>query len=96
MVLYQTSKKSLRIFQKLISCFLITNLSLSSFETRDHIVSLEKILGQTCRTQSSRMEHNLKSTNNCCRLKIVCVGFRLYYQYMCPPKLLVPMKKKEE
>ena len=92
MMLHQTSKESLRIFQKLISCFLITSLSLSSLETSDHIVSLEKMLGQTCCTQSSSMELGLKSTNNCCHLQVACVGFRLYYHYMCPPELLVPMK----
>lgn len=63
---------------------------MSSLETRDHIVSLEKILGQTCCTQSSNMEHNLKSTNNCCHLKIICVGFKWCYHYAClSPELLV-------
>lgn len=93
MVLYQIPKKSLMIFQKLISCFLITSLSLSSLKTRDHIVSLEKILGQICLTQSSSMERSLKSTNNCCHLKITCVSFRLYYHWICPfPEILVSIK----
>lgn len=96
MVLYQTSKESLGTFQKLISSFLITSLSLSSLETRDHTVSLEKILGQTCCIQSS-MEQSLKSTNNCCHLKTASVGFKLYYHSICPfPDLLVPMNQKEE
>lgn len=81
------------IFQKLISCILITSLSLSSLKTRDHIVSLEKILGQICFTQSSSMEHSLKSTNNCCDLKVTCLGFKLYYHRICPsPELPVPVK----
>lgn len=97
MVLYQTSKESLRAFQKLISCILITSLSFSSLETRDHIVSLEKSLGQICCTQSSSMEESLNSANNCCHLKIASVCFKLCYHYMCPSlELLVLMKQKEK